>query len=351
MKKHLFWIRNLEAGEDLENFLVSAVASILIIRLYLKLTDYPQIGGATLHIAHMLWGGLLMLAALIILIAFLNRSAQRWAAVIGGIGFGTFIDEVGKFVTRENDYFYQPAVALMYITFILIVLGVRAIHHKRIYSKEEYLMNTLRVIEEVALHDLDENEKNRALSYLENTDPEDPLADALRRILTGALLVPTPRPGIPARIKHVFRDLYLKTTRFPGFTVALVVFFLVQLVLKMGHVIALVFFKGLGVDQIFDIGIFSRLAERFDNLTFVEWAEFASSLLSAVFVFLGVIRITRSRLAAFKLFERSVWISIFLTQVFMFYQEQFIALVGLTLNLLILAALRYMIHTEASRTA
>ena len=47
-------------GEDLlENFLVSAVASVLLIRLFLSLTDYPQIGGPGLHLAHMLWGGLL----------------------------------------------------------------------------------------------------------------------------------------------------------------------------------------------------------------------------------------------------------------------------------------------------
>ena len=54
-------------------FLVAGVASILAIRVYLILTGYPQLGGGGLHIAHMLWGGLLMLVALILMLAFLGR--------------------------------------------------------------------------------------------------------------------------------------------------------------------------------------------------------------------------------------------------------------------------------------
>ena len=56
-KKKSAFIRNLEAGNYLENFLVSAVSAILVIRLFLKLTGYPQISNSTLHIAHLLWGG------------------------------------------------------------------------------------------------------------------------------------------------------------------------------------------------------------------------------------------------------------------------------------------------------
>jgi len=49
------FIRNLDADVHLEIFLVAAVAAILGIRLYLKLAGYPQLGGGSLHIAHMLW--------------------------------------------------------------------------------------------------------------------------------------------------------------------------------------------------------------------------------------------------------------------------------------------------------
>jgi len=46
------------------------------------------------------------------------------------------------------------------------------------------------------------------------------------------------------------------------------------------------------------------------------------------------------------MFERSILVSIFLTQVFAFYKEQFSALFGLLFNIVILLALRFMIERE-----
>ena len=37
--------------------------AVLVTRLYLTLTGFPKVGGGGLHLAHLLWGGLLMLAA------------------------------------------------------------------------------------------------------------------------------------------------------------------------------------------------------------------------------------------------------------------------------------------------
>ena len=44
-----------------DTFLFAAAATVLITRTYLKLTGYPQVGGhSQLHVAHVLWGGLLL---------------------------------------------------------------------------------------------------------------------------------------------------------------------------------------------------------------------------------------------------------------------------------------------------
>src|SRR5450759_3405626 len=119
--------RTAEAALLLEGFFIAAVVSLLGIRWFLALTGYPRLGSNGIHIAHMLWGGLLMLLALMLLLAFLDRSVQRLAAVIAGLGFGTFIDEIGKFVTSDNDYFYRPAVALIYGLFVVAFLVARTL--------------------------------------------------------------------------------------------------------------------------------------------------------------------------------------------------------------------------------
>ncbi len=127
IRNYFRFARNIIGEDLLENFIISAVASLLLIRLYLYITDYPQLGGSGLHIAHMLWGGMLMLVALFISLGCLSHPAHEWAAVLGGIGFGAFIDELGKFITQDNNYFFQPTIAIIYVTFILIYLATRII--------------------------------------------------------------------------------------------------------------------------------------------------------------------------------------------------------------------------------
>ena len=129
--------RRISAANYIEYFLVSAISAVLLIRLFLELTGYPQVGGDSLHIAHMLWGGLLMLVSIIFLLSFMGRAVENISAIIGGIGFGTFIDEIGKFLTKDNDYFFQPSVALMYLIFITIYLVARAFQRRSEYSPRE----------------------------------------------------------------------------------------------------------------------------------------------------------------------------------------------------------------------
>src|SRR5262245_60066952 len=114
--------RNAELGSLLETFLIAGIATVLVIRTQLWPTAYPQLGGGGLHIAHLLWGGVFMVLAIGILLIFLGRGPRRPAAVIGGVGFGFFIDELGKFITEDNDYFFKPAAGVIYLIFILLFL-------------------------------------------------------------------------------------------------------------------------------------------------------------------------------------------------------------------------------------
>jgi hypothetical protein len=206
----------------------------------------------------------------------------------------------------------------------------------------------LQELKEVALHELADEEKNRALDYLKKSYTSNPLVVSVANLISNTDTIPPSMPDPYTRLKKYFHELYHKLTRYRAFSLAIVIFFLAKLIISLSIVIALIFFVGLGWEGITDLKIFDHLALRVENFSFTDGAEFLSSLLSAMFVFFGIYDLKRSRLLAYKMFERSILVSIFLTQVFIFYQEQFAALTGLAADILILAALRFMIEREES---
>jgi hypothetical protein len=131
-----------EGGADrFTLFLVAVVITILVTRAFLHVTGYPQVGGGGLHVAHVLWGGLGMLAAHLMSIMFLGSAVRNAAAVVAGAGFGLFIDEVGKFLTADNNYFYEPVAAIIYAVLVATYAVVRLGVNRRPLSERERLVN------------------------------------------------------------------------------------------------------------------------------------------------------------------------------------------------------------------
>ena len=131
--------RDPAGSSHLAGFLVAAVVTVLVTRGALAALGYPQLGGDGLHIAHVLWGGLLMAVAFVVLLSFAGPVARPLGAVIGGVGFGLFVDEVGKFVTSDHDYFYEPTAALIYGVVVVLVLVAEALHGRRPHAPREHL--------------------------------------------------------------------------------------------------------------------------------------------------------------------------------------------------------------------
>lgn len=337
-----YLIRDLHAGDHLDLFIVSAVSTVLVIRFALYLSGYPQIGGARLHIAHMLWGGMLMLAGLVCLLAYLGRRPRMLGAILGGIGFGTFIDELGKFVTRDHDYFYRPAVALIYGTFVVTYLASRAILRRARTTREEYVVNALQEVEQAVLSDLQGEERDRALRYLDRAGPDAPLARDLTAVLRTSTIIER-APGPFYRVRSTLLDTYRRIALSPRFEKGLVVFFVGQLLVKIVQVLMLVFrpdSAGLSAAS------FSLVGVGADAYSTAEWLQLSSSLLAAAFTAIGIWWVPRSRRHAYRWFERSILVSIFLTQVFMFYREQWSGLVALAFNLVVLGALRFIAERQ-----
>src|SRR5260370_15628338 len=210
MERRDFCARNMRRSGLLESFLVMSVTSVLVIRFFLAVTGYPQLGRAGLHIAHMLWGGLFMVVAIVLLLSFLGRRIQFLAACLGGIGFGTFIDELGKFITSDNNYFYQPTVALIYLIFLCLLFSIRELESRTYLSKQERLANTIDILKQGVLHDLHEGDKIKALRLLRSEEAHDPRWRLLSEIVEQMPVVSPSSPGLLARIANKAKGLYLR---------------------------------------------------------------------------------------------------------------------------------------------
>jgi hypothetical protein len=121
---------NLRPGADRRLLLVVASfgVSVVVTRAFLGATAYPKVGGGEFHVAHVLWGGVLLFAGGLIALAGASRRSGDLAAVLIGAGVGLFVDEVGKFITTSNDYFFPVAAPIIYAVFmasVLILLVVR----------------------------------------------------------------------------------------------------------------------------------------------------------------------------------------------------------------------------------
>jgi hypothetical protein len=322
-------VRNVDIGDLQDTFLVCAVATILIIRLQLWLTHYPQLGGGKLHIAHLLWGGMGMLIALILLLSFVGRSLRTPAAIVGGIGFGFFIDEVGKFITSDNDYFFKPAAGVIYVVFIALFLVTRSMQRRRGFSSREYLVNAMDIATEAARHDLDEREKRRALAMLEHCDPGDPVLEPVRELLQRLDALPAGEPPRVTRWALSVRDWYFGIVERPWFAKAIGWVFVVW---ALGSIASL-----LGV----------VLDATSGHLSFVNVASITAPFVAAVLVAFGLAQLAGGdRLDAYRWFDRALLVQIFISQVFAFVVSQFQAVFGLGLAILLLITIRYMIRGE-----
>ncbi len=163
MKISLSPVRHLIRREDAEQYLLilmlSFAFSVSGTRFFLHLTNYPQIGGGELHIAHVLWGGLILFVSVLSLLVFSNRWVYNLAAAGAGIGVGLFIDEVGKFITSSNDYFYRPAAPVIYIFFLLVVMVYIRTKKPAKQDARAHLYQAFEDLHEVLDNDLSDNER------------------------------------------------------------------------------------------------------------------------------------------------------------------------------------------------
>ena len=79
-------VRRKGAERYLQLNLLSFAASVSLTRFLLWITGYPQLGNETLHIAHVLYGGILLYVSSLLSLIYANRWAYTWSSLLSGVG-------------------------------------------------------------------------------------------------------------------------------------------------------------------------------------------------------------------------------------------------------------------------
>jgi hypothetical protein len=164
------------------------------------MTGYPQIATGELHIAHVLWGGLLLFFGAVIPLALLNAWVYPLAAILTGGGMGLFMDEVGKFITQSNDYFYAPAAPIIYLVFLISLWLYVRVGRPPTPDPRAVMYRALESLGELLDRDLDVRERSKLIARLRFVQQEmededvDRLAGKLLEFLGSDELWVKPQP-------------------------------------------------------------------------------------------------------------------------------------------------------------
>ncbi len=377
-------IRNMYADSFLEIFMVTAVTTVLAIRFFLGLTGYPQLSGGGLHIAHVLVGGVAMLISILILLTFLDNYSRNLAAVLGGIGFGAFIDELGKFITSDNNYFFQPTIGLIYIIFVLIFILIKEISRRKSLTEKERQINILEISKEAVIRGNEDYGMQMARSILEKISSQgtflkDPSKTAgFMDEMHDMPPLLNPESKTYAAFKTRAEKIYLWMIERKWFVQLLIAFFFLKAVFSLIGVIyitvgihsaffwLLFFLISLGVYRALISGIstikkifyililivltlifiFAILNLTLPSFNLANWLYMGFAALAGGLSVAGILIIRKDRLRAYHLFENSILIYIFFVHIFEFFDIELYGIFSLFIDIITLMGLRYMINQE-----
>lgn len=210
MKSYTAKIRSLVKREGAARYLrltlVCFAVSVIVTRIFLQATGFPQIGATDTHIAHVLFGGLMLFIASLIPLIFANRWVYTLASILSGAGVGLFIDEVGKFITVNNDYFIPSAMPIIYAFFLLTLLIYLQVKRPPPEDPRADLYRGLDSLQEVLDYDMDARELSLLKKRLERISNQNKypalsdLAKSLLAYLKSGVQISPEHPGLLERV-------------------------------------------------------------------------------------------------------------------------------------------------------
>ena len=333
------WVRRPVRREGAERYLfitlVSFAGTVIITRWFLSITGFPQIGGGDLHVAHALWGGLALFAAALLPILLAGRFVYLVSAALAGIGMGLFIDEVGKFITAANDYFYPAAAPIIYATFLLSALVWLRARAPEDPDPRSQLLTGLELFEESVEGDLQVRERDELRERLASAAERAPateqrrLAAALLRFVEAGEVRIAPDPvDRLGGLRHAWMG---RADRWIGGRGVRVVIVASLLAIGVGQLIALAVLVS---DASFDLGQLTTRLARFELIHLVVEAVAGALILA------GAVLVTidgRHRLG-WTLAYFGMLVLVTLADLIGFYLRQFDSLLIVFLHVVLLLA-------------
>lgn len=353
-------LRRKRAPELLLYVLISFGASVIVTRVLLSLLNYPRLGTSSLHIAHLLWGGLLLSAAALLMLVFASPSVNRIGAILTGLGIGLFIDEVGKFITVNNDYFYRAAAPIIYLVFLLIALLYHQLQRRsRTLTNAELLCAALEDAESFLESNPYEHQKADLVATVATLETQDINADhvALARALLRFVESEAVRPGKHwwdrsiERIEQALQSLFERHERF--FT-ALLLFLLADRALSslIGQ-LANALFVLLATVEAEGVRVWLGQLDMYLDLPLVvDWPLLILNVVTSGIMLIGVaLFVFRRRERGLYWMQTSLLLSLCVVNVFAFYEQQFIAVLYCLVDLVIMLYVRaYLYRRQQQQT-
>lgn len=350
------FIRREFADQYLENVIVAFAVTLLGIRLFLELTGYPQIGGGGLHIAHAIWGGLFLMVAALLALLFRNHTLLNLSSVLTGIGWAFFIDEVGKFITADNDYFFRPAAPLIYLTFLALwFVATRVPWGDDLHAQIYHVLDRFEEVIEASVDPDDLTMIKERLVQL-SQDRKDSVTDELARALLHFVESEDirTREAQPSRLSRLWGrtrrsvDGYLMSAqaRRTGFPLALALYGFVLLLNLGAHLLALwrpdwagTLLAGLDVDPL------SSPAN-----TFLFGLMNALRIVVVLHLWVAALRLRFGRSSGWQVAHRGLVLSVIAADVIAFYFSQFSAATIAVVDVLLLNAVNHVRHYLSRET-
>jgi hypothetical protein len=188
----------------------------------------------------------------------------------------------------------------------------------------------LEALKSASIGKLDDTRRHAAIALIEETGATGAIPDHVVSLLRDVPALPPRTPGAFARFGTEWRDRYRHWSEQRWF----------------GQVVS----TALVILAVASLFVAVSLADDHARIRGVaEWATVISSLVSGVFYITGAVVLRRSRLDAYRWFDRGLLVGILVTQVFTFQQEQLTGVIGLVFVIALWVMVRSAIRVERER--